>query len=129
MAMANPYAKYQQQSVMTATPGELTLMLYSGCIRFIKQGKKAIEENDIVAANNAIIKGQDIVVELMATLNDDYEISKNLYSLYEYIYHRLIDANISKDIKILDEALEFMENLRDTWTEAIKMDRKKTYGN
>lgn len=127
MAMANPYEKYQQQSVMTATPGELTLMLYNGCIRFIKQAKLAIDKKDIEGAGKAIIRSQNIILELMATLNGDYEISHELYNLYEYIYQRLVDANISKNMAPLDEVLELLEGLRDTWAQAIKIHRRETY--
>lgn len=128
MAIPNPYDKYQQQSVMTASPGELTLMLYNGCIRFIKQAKLAIDEKDIEKAGNSLIRAQDILQELMVTLNPDYEISKNLYALYDYMIQRLIDANISKDKAPLDEVLELITDLRDTWIEVIKVNRKETYG-
>ena len=96
MATVNPYQQYQEQSVMTASPGELTLMLYNGCIKFINQAKLFIEQKNIEKANNAIIRAQDIIQELMVTLNMDYEISKNLAALYDYMNRRLIDANISK---------------------------------
>jgi len=128
MATANPYQQYQQQSVMTATPGELTLMLYNGCIKFIKQAKMAIENKEIEKAGSVILRAQDIVQELMITLNTDYEISDNLYALYDYMYRRLIDANISKDIAPLDETLDLMTDLRDTWTQVIKINRKEIYG-
>ena len=128
MAIANPYQQYQQQSVMTATPGELTLMLYNGCIKFIKQAKMSIENKEIEKAGNAIIRAQDIIQEFMITLNSDYEIANNLYALYDYMYQKLVDANIAKDIAPLDETLELLTDLRDTWTEAIKINRKQTYG-
>lgn len=128
MAILNPYQQYQQQSVMTATPGELTLMLYNGCIKFIKQARMAVENKEIEKASYAILRAQDIIQELMITLNKDYEISNNLYILYDYIYQRLVDANISKDIASLNEALELIKDLRDTWIEVISIDRKQTYG-
>ena len=128
MAVANPYEQYKQQSVMTATPAELTLMLYNGCIKFIKDAKLAIDKNDIEKAGNTILRAQDIIQELMATLNTDYDISNNLYALYDYMYQRLIDANISKDKAPLDETLELITELRDTWTQVIKINRKETYG-
>ena len=128
MAVANPYEQYKQQSVMTATPAELTLMLYNGCIKFIKQAKLAIDKKDIEKAGNTILRAQDIIQELMATLNTDYDISNNLYALYDYMYQRLIDANISKDKAPLDETLELITELRDTWTQVIKINRKETYG-
>lgn len=129
MATVNPYQQYQEQSVMTASPGELTLMLYNGCIKFINQAKLFIEQKNIEKANNAIIRAQDIIQELMVTLNMDYEISKNLAALYDYMNRRLIDANISKDTQILEEILDMVTELRDTWIEVIKKTRKQMYGN
>ncbi|KPU26887.1 flagellar biosynthesis protein FliS [Caloranaerobacter sp. TR13] len=124
MAIKNPYAQYQQNSIMTATPEELTLMLYNGAIKFIKQGKIFIEQNDIQNAHNSIIRAQDIISELNITLNMDYEISKNLRSLYTFILDKLMEANIKKDSKILEEILPIVEDLRDTWKEAMKLARQ-----
>lgn len=128
MAIANPYQQYQQQSVMTASPGELTLMLYNGCIKFIRQAQSGIEAGDIEKANNSIIRCQDILEELMVTLKPEYEISASLSALYDYIYNRLIDANIAKDISILDEVLGLVTELRDTWAEVIRINRRQVYG-
>ncbi|MGI5851671.1 MAG: flagellar export chaperone FliS [Clostridiales bacterium] len=128
MAIANPYQQYQQQSVMTASPGELTLMLYNGCIKFIRQAKLGIEAGDIERANNSIIRCQDILEELMVTLKPEYDISASLSALYDYMYNRLIDANIGKDLSILDEVLEMVTEIRDTWAEAIKINRRLVYG-
>lgn len=129
MSTLNPYQQYQEQSIKTASPGELTLMLYNGCIKFINQAKLFIEQKNIEKANNAIIRAQDIIQELMVTLNMDYEISKNLAALYDYMNRRLIDANISKDTQILEEILDMVTELRDTWIEVIKKTRKQMYGN
>src|SRR5690606_5336970 len=128
MAMFNPYQQYEKQSVMTASPGELTLMLYNGCIKFIKMGIKYIEEDNIEKANNAIIRAQDIVNELTVTLDMEYEISEQLQLLYEYMGRRLIEANISKDMGILREVEGLMAELRDTWAEVIKLNRQQRYG-
>ena len=128
MAIANPYQQYQQQSVMTASPGELTLMLYNGCIKFIRQAKLGIEAGDIERANNSIIRCQDILEELMVTLKPEYDISASLSALYDYMYNRLIDANIGKDLSILDEVLEMVTEIRDTWAEAIKINRRWSTG-
>ncbi|EOD00378.1 flagellar export chaperone FliS [Caldisalinibacter kiritimatiensis] len=124
MAMKNPYSQYQQNSVMTASPEELTLMLYNGAVKFIKQGKVFLEQKDMEKAHNSIVRAQDIISELNITLNMDYEISKNLRSLYTFILERLMDANIKKDIKILDEVLPLVEELRDTWKEAMQLAKK-----
>lgn len=123
MALPNPYVQYQQQSVLTATPGELTLMLYNGCIKFIKQGQQAIHAKDIPSAHATISRAQDIIIEFMATLDMQYEVSENLMALYDYIHRRLIEANLQKDAAILDECLELVTTLRDTWAEAVRINR------
>jgi len=123
MALPNPYANYQQQSILTATPGDLTLMLYNGCIKFIKQAEIAIDHKDVPAANTAIVRAQDIILEFMSTLDMEIEISHNLMALYEYIHRRLIEANIRKDKQILAECLELVTELRDTWAEVVRINR------
>ncbi|MFU0800391.1 MAG: flagellar export chaperone FliS [Xylanivirga thermophila] len=127
MAINNPYKEYQQQSVLTATPEELTLMLYNGCIKFTKQAIVAIQKQDMQCANTAILKAQDIVSELMGSLDMQYDISKDLMAIYDFIVTSLIDANIKKDENVLKEVLELMTELRDTWGQAIKITRKQRY--
>lgn len=114
---------------MTATPEELTLMLYNGAIKFVNIAKLSIENKNIKKAHEALIRAQDIIIELNATLNMDYEISKNLRSLYEFILDRLVDANIKKEIEPLDEVLELLTELRDTWKEVIVKVKKTRYAN
>lgn len=124
MALNNPYAKYREQAINTATPEELTLMLYDGCIKFINISKVAIEEKNISLANTNIQKAQNIISELMVTLNMDIEVSKNLMALYDYYNRRLVEANIKKDIDILEEVKVFITELRDTWKEAMVLSRQ-----
>jgi len=106
---------------MTASPEELLLMLYNGCVRFIKQGIMAVEEKDVMKAHENIVKAQDIILEFMSTLDSSAEIAKTLMPLYEYLYRRLVQANIEKNTEILNEVLRFVSELRDTWTEASKI--------
>lgn len=124
----NVYQQYQQNSIMTASPEELTLMLYNGAIKFVNLAKHHIENKDIEKANEAIIRAQDIINELNDTLDMSYDISNNLRSLYTFIIDKLIDANIRKDTSYLDEILPILEELRDTWKEAMKEARKIKYG-
>ncbi|MFZ5968968.1 MAG: flagellar export chaperone FliS [Bacillota bacterium] len=124
MAIKNPYAQYKQNSILTASPEELTLMLYEGMIKFINMAKLYIEEKNMEKAHHANVRAQDIVMELNVTLNMDYEISQNLRSLYSYMYRRLVDANVKKDTAILDEVLEIAAELRDAWKEAMKIAKK-----
>jgi len=121
MVYADNYNAYKQNSILTASPEELTLMLYNGLIRFILRAQRAIEENDIEKANESIIRAEDIIVEFQSTLDMSYELSKGLFLLYDYMYRRLIDANISKDKEILEEVLHFARDLRDTWAQAMKL--------
>jgi flagellar protein FliS len=121
MAIANPYQAYKQQSVINASPGQLIIMLYNGCMKFIKLAEKSIEQKDFQGANNAIQRAQDIVEELMSGLDMQYDISNNFLSLYEYMDRRLVEANIKKDKTILKEVYNLIAQLRDTWVEVVKI--------
>ncbi|USK49562.1 flagellar export chaperone FliS [Bacillus sp. CMF12] len=127
MAVSNPYQSYQQNSVNTASPGELTLMLYNGCLKFIHQAKKAIMDNNIEAKNTNIQKAQNIIRELMVTLNMDVEVSKNMMSLYDYMNRRLMEANVKNETAILDEVEDLVTEFRDTWKEVIQVNRQKQF--
>ena len=128
-AQTNAYNAYKQNSVTTASPGELTLMLYNGCIKFIGLARKAIEENNIQLRNTNIQKAQAIIAELMSTLNMDLEISKQMLPLYEYIIHLLVTTNIQHDIQSLNEAEQLVTEFRDTWKEVIKITRQQQFSN
>lgn len=125
MIAFNAYNQYKENSINTASPEELTLMLYNGLIKFIMRGIDCIEKKNMEDANNNIIRAQDIVQEFINTLDMRYEISGNLNSIYDYMLRRLIDANVSKDKVILEEVLEFGKILRDTWEEAMKLSKKQ----
>ncbi|MGI6084065.1 MAG: flagellar export chaperone FliS [Acetivibrionales bacterium] len=125
MIAYNAYNQYKENSIFTASPEELTLMLYNGLVKFIMRGIDSIEKRNIEDANTNIIKAQNIVSEFMNTLDMNYEISTSLNSIYDYMLRRLIDANIGKDAEILDEVLSFAKVLRDTWEQAMKISRKQ----
>lgn len=124
---SNAFNAYKQNSVTTASPGELTLMLYNGCIKFIGQAKNAINEKNIEQRNYYIQRAQAIIVEFMSTLNMDYEISNQMLPLYEYMNRRLTEANVKNSIEILDEVEGLVVEFRDTWKEVIKKNRQKQY--
>lgn len=121
------YQAYKNNSVNTASPGELTLMLYNGCLKFIKYARKGIEAEDYQLKNTNIQKAQKIIQELMVTLDPKAEITKQLLPLYDYINSRLMDANIKNDLEILAEAYGLVEEFRDTWKEVIKKTRIQQY--
>lgn len=123
--MQKQYETYQQNAVLTASPGELTLMLYNGCIKFIHLAKRAIQEQDIEAKHLNITKSQNIISELIVTLNVDYEISHEMRRLYDYMNRRLIEANIKNNEEILNEVEGLVTEFRDTWKEVILLNRKK----
>ncbi|MER1959435.1 MAG: flagellar export chaperone FliS [Solibacillus sp.] len=126
---SNAFNAYKQNSVTTASPGELTLMLYNGCLKFINRAKVAIDNKNIEERNHYIQRTQAIIGELMSTLNMDMEISKQMLPLYEYMNRRLTEANINNDVKILDEVEGLVTEFRDTWKEVIKITRQQQYGN
>lgn len=128
MAINNPYAAYQQNTVTTASPGEVTLMLYNGCIKFIRQATEGINNSDYEVKNTNIQKAQKIITELMVTLNTDLDISKNIIIMYEYINHRLTEANIQNDSSILSEVEALVIEFRDTWKQVIQMNRQQQHG-
>lgn len=119
---------YKQNSVTTASPGELTLMLYNGCIKFLGKAKVAMQNKNIEEQNINILKAGAIIDELMTTLNMDIEISKQMLPLYEYMNRRLTEANINNDPAIIEEVQGLVTEFRDTWKEVIKITRQEQYG-
>lgn len=125
----NAYNQYKQNTVMTATPEELTLMLYDGAIKYMNIAKHSIENEDMQRAHKALIKAQDIIVELNTSLNMDYELSNNLRNLYTFALDRLIDANIQKSTGPIKEVLDIIDGIRESWKEAMKEVKKVRYKN
>ena len=119
--------KYKQNTVSSATPEELTLMLYDGAIKFMNIGKYSIENKDIQRTNSSLIRAQDIINELNYSLNMDYDISKEMRVLYDFVLSKLVDANIRKDMAAIDEALEIVYGMRDTWKEVMQQVKQKVY--
>lgn len=117
----NAAAAYQGSKIMTASPAELTLMLYEGAIKFCNIAIMAIEKGDVQKAHLNIVKAENIIREFRSTLDPKYPVAKDFDIMYDYIYRRLIDANITKDKDIVEEAVGFIRELRDTWKEAMKL--------
>lgn len=117
--------KYQQNQVNTASPAELTLMLYNGALRFLKQTKAALAERKLEQAHQYNIRVQDIIRELMITLDRSYPVAEQMLVLYDYVNRRMIEANIQKDISILDEVEGYLVQFRDTWKEAMSLAKKQ----
>ena len=127
LSVQNAYNAYKQNSFTTASPGELTLMLYNGCLKFLTQSKKAIEVKNYEQKNMYIQKSQAIIAELMTTLNMDLDVSKNMMALYEYMYARLSEANMKMDVAIVEEVEGLVTEFRDTWKQVIQINRKQQF--
>lgn len=117
----NAAAVYKDNSILTASPAELTLMLYEGAIKFCNIALMAIEKNNIEKANANIIKAQKIITELRASLDFKYSVASQFELVYDYVYRRLVEGNIKKDAEIIEEALGYIREMRDTWKEVIQM--------
>ncbi|MGL6174141.1 MAG: flagellar export chaperone FliS [Cellulosilyticaceae bacterium] len=114
------YQKYQNNSVLTARPEELTLMLYNGAIKFCNQAIESINKKDVQKSHTDIMKAQNIIEELQVTLNGDYEIAHEMNRMYEFVKQLLMEANIYKDINKLEDALYFLREFKEVWQEVVK---------
>lgn len=120
MPVQNPYEQYQRNKVLTATPAEVTLMLYEGAIKFCNIAIMAIENKDMEKAHANIMKTQRIIEEFRNTLDRRYEVAEDFDRIYVYVLRRLFEANIKKDKEILVEVNGHLRSLRDTWKEVMK---------
>lgn len=127
MSAQSVHQAYKNNSVSTASPGELTLMLYNGCLKFLGKAKVAIIEKNIQEKNVNLQKAQKIIQELMVTLNMNIEISKSMMQMYEYMNHRLIEANMKNDVSIIEEVEGYTIEFRDTWKQVIQLNRQKQF--
>ena len=114
------YDQYQKNKILTASKAELTLMLYDGAIKFCNIAIMCIEKKDIPGANTNIQKVEAIIEEFLATLNYEYEVANDFKKVYDYLYDRLVQANLKKDVEILNEVLEHLRTMRDTWKEVMR---------
>ena len=115
------YDQYLRSKIMTASKAELTLMLYDGAIKFCNMAKLCIEKKDIPGANTNIKKAEAIIEEFLATLDHKYPVAEDFEKVYDYLHERLVQANLKKDPEILDEVLEHLRTLRDTWKEVMRL--------
>lgn len=119
-AMNNAFRTYQQQGVLTANPLELVVMLYDGGIKQLKISSIAIEEKNYEQANNAMQKAQQIIIELMNSLDLRFPIAKELMMLYEFMIHEISSANAAKDIERIGGVVQLLGELKDAWSQLVK---------
>lgn len=115
-------SQYRKTQIDTARPEDLVLMLYDGALRFLGQAREAFERDDREAINNHLLRVQAIIGELLTTLDHERggEIAKNLARLYLFFLDKLSAANVNKDPIPVDEIRPLLEDLRNTWAEAMK---------
>jgi len=119
----NPYAQYNNSKVLTASPAELTLMLYEGAIKFGNIAILAMKEKDIQKAHVNIIKVQRIITEFRSSLDRKYEVAKDFDNVYVYLLQRLLLANATKDPEIMEEVVQHLRSMRETWIEVMKANK------
>ena len=124
MTKANKaYAAYASNKILTASPAELTLMLYEGAIKFSNIALAAMENDDVEKAHNNVIKVRNIILEFQSTLNYDYPVAKDFNNVYEYLKFRLTEANLHKEPAIMEEILGHLRTMRDTWKEVMELNK------
>ena len=124
MQMNNAFAQYNTNKILTASPAELTLMLYEGAIKFCNVAIVGIEQGNIQKAHDNIMKTQRIVEEFQITLDRKYEVAKDFDAVYNYLIMRLREANMKKDAAILEEVLRHLRTMRDAWKEVMQVARR-----
>ncbi|MDI3328442.1 MAG: flagellar export chaperone FliS [Alicyclobacillaceae bacterium] len=117
------YAAYRAASVQTAPPDRLLLMLYDGLVQFLEGAREALSARRWEDAHRQLVRSQDILRELMVTLNMEYEISRSLMALYDYYYRRLVEANVKKETGPVEEVLAHVRELREAWAQAALASR------
>jgi flagellar secretion chaperone FliS len=128
MQTTNAYNTYKSNSINHASKEQLLLMLVEGAVKFAKMGRQAIVDKDIQKAHENIIKTQNIYGELMATINLEAagDWGKSIYDIYDFINRRLIDANIKKDVEIMNEIIPLIEDVKNMWQEAYNISKNKS---
>lgn len=126
MALKTGYQQYANNRIMTASPAELTLMLYEGAIKFCNIAIEGVDEHNIEKAHNNIRKCDRCIEEFQITLNRKYPVAKDFDAVYKYLRDRLLEANVKKDKEILEEVLEHLRTMRDTWKEVMRLTNNGT---
>jgi flagellar protein FliS len=120
MLKQDGYAQYLNSKIMTATPAELTLMLYEGAIKFCNIAIVAMENKDPAKAHDNIVKVENIIQNFRETLDKKYPVWQDFENVYVYLLRRCHEANMTKDPKIMEEVLTHLRSMRDNWKEVMK---------
>src|SRR5262245_14830824 len=124
--MTNAYQQYQRMQTQTASPGELIVMMYNGAIRFLTGARNKIESKDLAGANESLLRGQEIVLELMISVDVAAgPVARNLFDLYEFMHRHLVKANVQKDAGMIDEVIGMLRELLPAWEQAVAASAKR----
>lgn len=118
--LSNPYEKYKQQNILVANPVELIIMLYDGCVKQLKLARIAISENEPQNANTSLQKAQNIISELIMSLDFHYPISEELFKIYEFLINQMAEINASKDESGIEPLIEILNELKKSWVHVLK---------
>ncbi|MAG35880.1 MAG: flagellar export chaperone FliS [Dehalococcoidia bacterium] len=121
----NPYQQYQRTAVETGSRGQLVVMLYQGAIRFLARARGHFETGNIEQISNNIIRAQEIIAELLSSLDREVggEVADNLAALYDYMYRRLIESNLEKKPEPIEEVTQLLRTLLPAWQEAVRQEQ------
>jgi flagellar protein FliS len=116
--------QYNLVQIKTANKGKLIVMLYQGAIRFMNQALLLLEKKDMEGKGNALIRAQDVILELLYSLDQGLldqgeELALNLQRLYLYSYRRLVHANVHMDTEAVEEVIKLMQNLLQAWEQVV----------
>lgn len=117
----SPDKRYIREQIQSATPEELLILMYDGAIRSLEESKKHASGRDLFRFNELMVKAQRIIAELLASLKNELnpEVVPGLARLYEFMYQHLVQANLKRDTRKIEEVLGLLTGLRDTWRQAI----------
>ena len=123
----NQYAQYNTSRILTASPAELTLMLYEGAIKFCNIAIIAIEHKDMEKAHINIVKAENIIEEFRSTLDRSIKVSEDFDRVYVYLLDRLFTANVEKNTEVLEEVVVHLRSMRDTWKQVMEQNKIKKH--
>ena len=112
-------AAYRQQSVLTATPGQLVVMLYDGALRFLHQAAYAMREGNVAVSGNRLQRAEAILEELLSTLDLEKGgvVASRLQGIYVFCQRHLMEARLEREPEMIDKVSELLGELRESWAQ------------
>ena len=124
--MPQGYQQYQRTQTQTASPGELIVMMYNGALRFLTVARQKIDAGDTEGAHKSLVRGQEIILELMVSVDTSVgSVAQNLFDLYEFMHRHLVEANVKKDPEMVGEVVSLLRELLQAWEQAIASEKQR----